>query len=201
MPQPAGSGSGEAPVQELPLHELPLYVLEDPQPRKGRHHPLLTPAPVTWAAPPIKPTQRWAPAQSAPTQYLTASLRADVRFARLILLPFDTCTRAIDQWRLDCATNGVVEVGSSRVRDATDPRRPPGAYRLSVELRSGFPSRTLPMDMEVTPRYSYATMVVLLPRHRVLLLRRYFRSGHHLLDTVIDAIEARRGAVATQIHR
>jgi hypothetical protein len=49
------------------------------------------------------------------------------------------------------------------------------------------------MELEVAPRYSYATMFVLLPRRRVLLLRRYFRTGHRFLDAVVGAIEARSG--------
>jgi hypothetical protein len=107
--------------------------------------------------------------------------------------PFATCTEAIEQWRHEYGSDSVMRVGKSRISAAQDLAKTPTVYRLAIELRGGFHSWAIPMEMEVTPRYSFATMIDLLPRHHVLLLRRYFRAGHLFLDTVIQVIESQSG--------
>jgi hypothetical protein len=59
-----------------------------------------------------------------------------------------------------------------------------------AEMRRGF-GPVLLMELELGPWLSAGTRIDLRPARQVRVSRRYFRSGHALLDAVVARIEAR----------
>jgi len=84
-------------------------------------------------------------------------------------------------WWRRCARDQRVEVGSRLVLD--EPRaQPSGAWRMRGYLRSPGRLRAIPVELLLWPHLGEWTKLTLEPQRHVHCGRRYFRSGHHVLD-------------------
>jgi hypothetical protein len=106
---------------------------------------------------------------------------------RAIDTPFEATVAALHRWWQQEARNGALDVGRSRLLGDPDPLR--GRCRVDVHLGRGVARRALPMELELVPWHpSYGTILLLCPTSRVKPGRRYFRTGHALIDAVIAAM-------------
>lgn len=95
---------------------------------------------------------------------------------------------ALPAWWQRRAEGGRVDVARRLLLDA--PRQDAhGTWRLRGRLRSPGRARAIPVELLLWPHLGAWTKMTLEPQRRVLCGRRYFRSGHRVLDRLTAELE------------
>jgi hypothetical protein len=122
-----------------------------------------------------RPPGSSAPARISPGAFVRM---VDLRPARLA---------SLDIWWRGRARDGRVEVTRRLSLDA--PRRiGDGNWVMRADLRSPWRLRPVPMELLLWRHLGEWTKLWLEPRRRVRVGRRYFRSGHRVLDRLCDRL-------------
>jgi hypothetical protein len=121
----------------------------------------------------------WRPVsavQSAKTAHFVAT------FTRMVAV-HPRALDTLDEWWARCERDDTVEIANRLVLEA--PRRDEaGTWRLRGRLRSPGRLRRLPVELLLWPRLGAWTKISLEPVRDVHVGRRYFRSGHRVLDSL-----------------
>jgi hypothetical protein len=102
-------------------------------------------------------------------------------FLRAVGLRYADCVTALCHW----GRSGVIDLRRGRLVIPPNLAEEPDDCSVPARLRRGAPwALATPMELELVPwSQTFATtLLVLCPRRRVHLSRRYFRAGHGLLD-------------------
>ena len=105
-------------------------------------------------------------------------------FPRVISVPGDRLPAVLRTWwRQGAADDGSLLV-HRRLR-LDPPHVDTGIWCMRGRLRR-LPCRWVPVELDVWPHSSYRTRLVLRPRRRVHVSRRWFRVGHAVLDRLTE---------------
>jgi hypothetical protein len=108
-------------------------------------------------------------------------------FGRIIDIPFETCVAALESWQR-MEQGGELRIGQSVLRWPTEHDR--DACRIEVGLARGplRPRLRMRLDINRWSPPSSRTALELIPGRRVRPTAAYFRSGHHLLDSLSHSL-------------
>jgi hypothetical protein len=110
-------------------------------------------------------------------------------FRRIIDIPFEICLATLESWQRT-GQGGELHIGQSQLRWPIEHDRDCCACRVEVGLARGPLRPPLPMRLDVNRWYpsSSRTALELIPCRRVRPTTAYFRSGHHLLDSLTQSL-------------
>jgi hypothetical protein len=111
-------------------------------------------------------------------------------FRRIIDIPFEICVATLESWQRP-AQDGELHIGQSQLRWPGEHDRDRCTYRIEVGLARGPLRPPLPMRLDIDrwyPSSSSRTALELIPCERVRPTAAYFRSGHHLLDSLTQSL-------------
>jgi len=128
--------------------------------------------------PAVRTLPPWTPMPDATVVSLQSSLRSS--FSRMFgLRPAQLV--ALDEWWSYRQLGGRVAIGRRLVLE--EPRRTNGgAWRITGRLRAPLRARSIPIEIALWPRLDAWTKLSVEPQRGVHVSRRYFRSGHRVLD-------------------
>ena len=107
-------------------------------------------------------------------------------FSRMVALPPPQLA-ALGDWWFENERDGRVEIARRLV--IGEPRaEASGGWRVPARLRSPGRLRCLPVEIVLWPRLDAWTKLNVEPQSRVRIGRRYFRSGHRVLDELCDRL-------------
>jgi hypothetical protein len=122
-------------------------------------------------------------------------LVSETSFLRLVELPFATVAAALEALWASEQHDGFVAVGPNAVMGR--PNLENGVGHASVVVRRGWGpvGGSLPMELEFSPwsELRPVTRLELIAQRRSSATRRYFGTGHQVLDTIIAELPRRIG--------
>ena len=124
---------------------------------------------------------------------MSTGLRSGVSwlsFHRIIDVPFGICVAALECWQ-HTGPGSELRIGQSQLRWPIEHDRDGSSCRIKVGLARGPLRPPLPMRLDIN-RWSppsSRTALELIPGRRARPTAAYFRSGHHLLDSLTHSLE------------
>jgi hypothetical protein len=126
----------------------------------------------------------WAERASEPSVVPAGNFLAS--FSRMIPLP-PAHLAMLDVWWASAAADERVVVGRRLILDA--PRRGPhGLWRMRARLRSPWRVRSIPVEFWMWPYLDAWTKLNVEPQRGVRIGRRYFASGHRVIDALTETL-------------
>jgi hypothetical protein len=170
----------EAPTSE----DLPGYLSEPPA---------ASPSLGQWREDLSRAIQREATALRATgalaVPFVAVTPRPSLTFSRLAVLHRDLLPSALDAWWTAGEKAGAVRV--HRRLQLTSPQGGPGVgWRMHGRVRRLTSPRSIPVVVELWPKYDDFTVMTMTPQRSVLATRLYFRLGHAVLDRLRAELEA-----------
>jgi len=190
------------PTGEFAEDDLPAY-LADTETIAGR--PALTLADLWAGARRVASTLAEVPAVPVAGPALYRSRPADraspqpaelsARFLRLVRLPGARLSGMIDEWWATMARGGSSTV-DRRLRLARPRGDPYGGWTISGQVRRLTRWHWVPVVVELWPVHDRWTMITMTPRGRVIATRRYFRTGHRVIERFTELLANTSAATA-----
>ena len=108
-------------------------------------------------------------------------------FRRIVPIPFAVWAAALDSWQLT-APGGELRFGTTVLRGPAEHDRHLGTCRIEVRLARGPLRPPLRMRLDIDQWSATSTALELIPCRKVRRSAGYFRAGHRLLDSLINAL-------------
>jgi hypothetical protein len=108
-------------------------------------------------------------------------------FRRIVPIPFAAWAAALDSWQLT-APGGELRLGAGVLRGPAERDRHVGTCRIEVHLARKPLRPPLRMRLDIDRWSATSAALELIPCRSVRPSAAYFRAGHRLLDTLIDAL-------------
>jgi hypothetical protein len=119
-------------------------------------------------------------------------------FRRIVDIPFEVCTAALERWSWPEGHDGELLIGRSVLRGPIEHDRDSDTCRIEVRLARG-PLRSLQCMRLDVDRWSSSpsrTALELIPSARVWPAASYFRAGHLFLDRLTHRLRLAADPVA-----
>jgi hypothetical protein len=110
-----------------------------------------------------------------------------VSFERIVAVPFGVWMAALERWQLT-GHEGRLRLGQSLLRGPIERDRHLGTCRIEVHLGRGLLHPPVRMRLDLDRWSATSTALQLIPCQRVRPSAAYFRAGHHLLDSLTQAL-------------
>lgn len=120
-------------------------------------------------------------------------------FWRIVAIPFGAWEASLEHWQLT-GRDGEMRLGQSLLRGPVERDRHLGTCRIEVHLGRGPLRPPVRMRLDIDRWSATSTALQLIPCQRVRPGAAYFRAGHHLLNSLTQAL-AQPAAVQVQPAR
>ncbi len=138
----------------------------------------------------VMPTSVPAPYRTRPPDRLQANpAELSARFLRLVRLPGAGLSAMVDEWWATMALGGASTV-DRRLRLGAPRGDAFGGWTISGHVRRLTRWHWVPVVVELWPVHDRWTMITMTPRARVIASRRYFRTGHRVIERFTDLLAA-----------
>jgi hypothetical protein len=124
------------------------------------------------------------------------SMVSPVSFWRIVAVPFGTWAASLERWQLN-GHDGELRLGQSLLRGPVERDRHFGTCRIEVRLGRGPLRPPVRMRLDIDRWSATSTALQLIPCQRVMPSAAYFRAGHHLLNSLTQALA---GPAAVQVQ-
>jgi hypothetical protein len=135
-------------------------------------------------APIVRAQRPWAAGAAAPVARSAHFLAAFTRMTEVHPAQLD----ALPAWWANAAHDDRVEIARRLVLEAPH-RDATGGWRVRGRLRSPWRARSIPVELLLWPRLGAWTKLAVEPQRDVHVGRRYFRSGHRVLDALTERLK------------